>query len=566
MKLSKFSLLLALGLLLSIFMVACSSGEEGSTDSKDGDSGEKTEENAEEPADTEQVLNLLETDTIPTMDVSMATDEIAFIYLGNTMEGLYRLGEGAKLTPGIATDHTVSDDALTWTFTLREDAKWSNGDPVTAHDFVYAWRRAVDPKTGSEYGPYMMGGVIKNATAVNEGKKPVKELGVTAKDDYTLVVELEKPTPYFESLTAFQTYFPLNQKFVEAQGDKFATSSETLLSNGPFKIADWKSTSTSWNLVKNDQYWDAEAVNLKEITFDVVKDAQVAADLYDKGEVHRAGISAEHVDKYSSHDDFVITPETSLFYLKFNQTKSDALANVNIRKALSKSINKQALVDEVINNGSVVSNGFVPKNFSFHPETEKDFREINGDLVTYDKEKAKELWKKGLEEIGKDKVSLGFLGGDGETTKIMNEFLANQMETTLPGLEITLKQVPFEQRLELDTNEDYDIQFSGWGPDYLDPYTWLNLWLTDGGNNHMGYSNEKYDKLVQSTVNELALDPVKRYEAFLEAEKILAETAAVAPLYQSARAQLISPQYQGVINNPMGATYDYKWASVGAAE
>lgn len=565
MKLSKYSLLLALGLLLSLFMVACSSSDEGST-KKDGDSGEKSEEPSESSEDVEQVLHLLEGDTIPTMDVSMATDEIGFIYLGNTMEGLYRLGEDTKLTPGIATDHTVSDDGLTWTFTLREDAKWSNGEPVTANDFVYAWQRAVDPATGSEYGPYMMGGVIKNATAVNEGEKKVEELGVKADGDYTLVVTLEKPTPYFESLTAFGTYFPLNQKFVEEQGDKFATSSETLVFNGPFLLKDWKSTSTSWTLEKNPDYWDAETVKLEEITFNVVKDAQVGVDLYEKGETDRAGVSADLVDKYSSHEDFTVTPEASLFYLKFNQTKSDALANANIRKALSMSINKQALVDEVLNDGSVASNGFVPANFTFQPETQEDFRDINGDLVTFDVEKAKELWEKGLEEIGKDKVELEFLGGDGATTKIMNEYLANQMQTNLPGLKVTLKQVPFEQRLDLDTNMEYQIQFSGWGPDYLDPYTWLNLWLTDGANNKMGYSNPEYDKLVESTVNDLALEPVKRYDAFLEAEKILAEDGAVAPLYQSARSQLISPKIQGVVKNPMGATYDYKWASVGAAE
>ncbi|ASN03969.1 peptide ABC transporter substrate-binding protein [Virgibacillus necropolis] len=565
MKLSKFSLLLALGILLSIFMVACSSGDDGGSTSSDSgsDSGGETAEGSE---DVKQVLNLLESDTIPTMDVSMATDELAFIYLGNTMEGLYRLDKDSKMVPGIAKDHTVSEDGLTWTFNLREDAKWSNGAPVTAHDFVYAWQRAVDPATGSEYGPYMMGGVIKNATAVNLGEVPVEELGVKADGDYTLVVTLEKPTPYFESLTAFGTYFPLNEKFVEEQGDNYATSSETLLSNGPFTMENWKSTSTSWTLAKNPEYWDAETVKLEEITFDVVKDAQTRVDLYEKGEADRATISSDLVDKYASHEDFTITPEASLFYLKLNQTKSEALANVNIRKAISMAINKQAMVDEVLNDGSVVSNGFVPTDFSFHPETNEDFREINGDLVTYDVEKAQELWKKGLEEIGKEKVELGFLGSDKTQSKITNEFLANQLESNLPGLEITLQQVPFEQRLELDTSENYDIQYAGWGPDFLDPYTWLNLWLTDGGNNHMGYSNEKYDELVQSTVNELALEPVKRYEAFLEAEKILAEDAAVAPLYQSARAQLISPKIQGVVKNVMGATYDYKWASVAATE
>ncbi|WP_430790005.1 peptide ABC transporter substrate-binding protein [Virgibacillus flavescens] len=565
MKLSKFSLLLALGLLLSVFMVACSGGNEGSTDSE-GNSGEGNEEPAAEGEEVEQVLNLINGDTIPTMDASLATDEYAFQFLGSTMEGLYRLGEDTKLMPGIATEHNVSEDALTWTFTLREDAKWSNGDPVTANDFVYAWQRAVNPDVGSEYGPYMMGGVIKNATAISKGEMPIEDLGVKADGDYKLVVTLEKPTPYFESLTAFGTFLPLNQKFVEEQGDNYATSSETLLSNGPFMLDGWKSTSQKWNLVKNTDYWDAETVTIEKMTYDVVKDPQVGVDLYEKGTVDRAGISSDLVDQYASHEDFVITPETTLFYLKMNQTKSEALANVNIRKAISKAINKQAMVDEIINNGSIVSNGFVPQKFASHPETNEDFREINGDLVTFEVEEAKKLWEKGLEELGKSEVKLGFLAGDSATSKLMNEYIANQLETNLSGLTIELQQVPFEQRLELDTAQNYDIQFAGWGPDYIDPNTWLNLWVTDGGNNHMGFSNEKYDKLIEQAGGELALEPVKRFEAFLEAEKILAEEAAVAPLYQSARAQLISPKIEGVINNPMGATYEYKWASVGAGE
>lgn len=457
MKLSKFSLLLALGLLLSIFMVACSSDDDGGGTKSEsgGDSGEKSEESSEGSEDVEQVLHLIETDTIPTMDVSMATDEIGFIYLGNTMDGLYRLDKNSEITPAIAKDMPeISEDGLTWTVKLREDAKWSNGDPVTAHDFVYAWQRAVDPATKSEYGPYMMGGVLKNATAISQGDKKVDSLGVKAEGDFKLVITLEKPTPYFESLLAFGTYFPLNEKFVEEQGDKYATSSETLLSNGPFLLKDWKSTSQSWTLVKNPDYWDAENVNLEKITFDVVKDAQARVDLYEKGEVDRATISSDLVDKYSSHDDFTITPEASLFYLKLNQTRSEALANVNIRKAIAMSINKDALVNEVINDGSVASNGFVPENFSQHPETGKGFREINGDLITYDPEKAKELFKKGLEEIGKDSVKLEFLGSDKTQSKITNEFIANQISSNLDGMEITLKNVPFEQRLKLDTNMD----------------------------------------------------------------------------------------------------------------
>lgn len=549
MKLSKFSLLLTIGLLLSVFMVACGDSDSESTGGEGSESGE-------------QILNLTNGDTIPSMDASLAADEYGFQFLGATKEGLYRLGKDAEIVDGIATDHKVSEDALTWTFTLREDAVWSNGDPVTAHDFVYAWRRAINPETGSEYGPYMMNGVIKNASAVNSGELPLEELGVKAKDDHTLVVTLEKPIPYFESLTTFGTFLPLNQKFVESKGDKYATSSENLLSNGPFKIVNWDSTASAWSLEKNKDYWDAETVSLDKITFDVVKDPQVAVDLYQKGEVDRAGLSADLVDQYISHEDYTVTPETSVFYLKFNQTTSEALANKNIRKAISRAFDKKALVEEILNNGSIVATGLIPKEFVSMPETGEDFREVNGDLVTFDPEKAKELWEKGLEEIGKEKVQLEFLAGDSATSKNMNEYLANQLETNLPGLEITLKQVPFEQRLTLSENMDYQLQFYGWGPDYLDPYTFLNMYVTDSEYNKMGYSNKKYDELMKKTATDYVLDPAKRYQAFLEAEKILMEDAAIAPIYQSARAELIKPYVKGVISNPFGPTYEWKWASI----
>lgn len=553
MRLSKHLLLLSLGLLLTVFIVACSNTSSTEENTKDNEEGQKE-------------LHLISSDTIPTMDAHMGTDVISFQFIGATKEGLYRLGDNLELKPGIAKDHTVSKDGLTWTFNLRDDAKWSNGDPVTAHDFVYAWQRAVNSETGSEYGPYLMGGVIKNATAINTGEKSLDELGVKAKGDYTLIVTLEKPTPYFKSLTTRSTFMPLNQKFIEKQGENYATSTDTLLFNGPFKLMNWESTASSWNLEKNPKYWDAETVQVEKMTFDVVKDPQTAIDLYESSKVDRVDLNSNLVDKYASHNDFAVTPETALYYLKFNQTTSDALANVAIRKALSKAIDKQSMVDELLNDGSIVSNGFVPQNFAKHPETGKGFREINGPLVTYDVEKAQTLWQKGLKEIGKEKVELELLSSDGEVTKTTTEYIANQLEKNLPGLSIELKRVPFEQRLHADTTMNYDIELAGWGPSYLDLYTWLDLWLTDGGNNKMGYSNKEYDQLVKSTVDEFALQPVKRFEAFLKAEKIAAKDATVAPLYQSGRSQLISPKIEGVISRPFGPKYEYKWTQVAPTE
>lgn len=561
MKLSKFSWLLVLVLLLSIFMVACSNESEKAGKDADADS-DKAAEGSDNKDKEEQVINLMSTDIIPTMDSSMATDLYAFQALSENNEGLYRLGENAEIVDGMATDHKVSDDALTWTFTLREDAVWSNGDPVTAHDFVYAWQRALDPKTGSEYGSYMMGGVIKNATAVNEGEVEVDQLGVKAKDDYTLVVELEKPIPYFESLTTFGTYYPLNEKFVEEQGEDYATSSENLLSNGPFKLTDWDSTSQSWTLVKNEDYWDADKVSIDKINYDVIKDPQTGADLYEKGELSRADLASELVDVYASNEDFEVTLGTGIYFLKLNQTTSDALNNKNIRKAISQAFDKQALVDEVLNDGSVAATGFVPKNFVKMPETGEDFRAASGDLSTFDLETAKSNWEKGLKEIGKEKVELEFLTSDTETSKDLGEYITNQLETNLDGLDVTLKQVPFEQRKALDAEMDYQIQFSSWFPDYLDPYTFLNLFVTDGSNNKMGYTSSEYDDLIKQTANELALKPEERYQAFMDAEQVLFEDAAIAPVYQSAAAQLVSPKLEGVVKNNFGAQYEYKWASI----
>ena len=563
MKLKKWFLLLVMGLSLALVLAACGKKDNASGGDKSG--GDKKEE-------VEQVFNLMIGDYIPTMDSSKATDQYAFLFLNATMEGLYRLGPEGKIEEGIAKSHEVSEDGLTWTFHLRDNAKWSNGDPVTAHDFVYAWRRAVDPNTGSEYGPYMMNGVIKNATAVSSGEKPVEELGVRAEDDYTLVVELEHPVPYFESLTTFGTFLPLNQKFVEEKGDQYALSSDDLVYNGPFKLVDWASTQgegDEFALVKNPDYWDAKSVKLERMNYVIVKDTKTGVDLYNQGKVDRTGLSSDLVDQYASHEDFRVVPEASVFYLKMNEVRNGEktpLANKNIRNAIARAINKEEYVNEVLNNGSLVANGLIPKNFVTVPDSGKDFRDVNGDLITYDPDLAKEYWEKGLQELGVTSLTIELLGDDGSTAKLTGEYFKNQLEKTLPGLTIELKNVPFEQRLEADNKQDYELQVAGWGPDYLDPNTFMSLWVTDGGNNKMGYSNPEYDRLIEEAATTYALDNAKRYENFLKAEKILMEDAAIAPLYQRQSAYLWSPKLQGVIVNTFGADFEYKWAYAAPVE
>jgi len=471
--------------------------------------------------------------------------------------------------PAMAAEEAeVSEDGLTYTFKLR-DAKWSDGTEVTAHDFVFAWQRAIDPATGSPYGPFMMSGVIKNATAISEEKMDKSELGVVAEDDKTLVVTLERPVPYFLSLMSFGTFYPQKEEFVTSKGDAYATNSDNLLYNGPFVLTEWDGTGDSWVYKKNEHYWDAENVKLETINVDVVKDSATAIKLYNDGKKDRAGVSGDLALQYSSHAEAVVQPETSVFYFKFNQEKDGKetpLANVNIRKAIAKSFQKEDLADVILANGSIPANFLVPTDFAFD-ESGKDFRDISGDLLVYDAEEAKEYWQKGLDELGVTELELEILGGDTELSKKMDEYFKSQLENNLEGLSIKLKEVPFSVRLDLDTNQQYDIQVSGWGPDFQDPISFLDLFVTDGTNNLMSYSNPEYDALIESSKNELALDPAARYDAFAKAENILIEEdAAIAPIYQRGLLQLEKPYFKGLAVHPFGADYSYKWAYISGKE
>ena len=551
MKAKKFSLFMVMILALSTFLAACSGGDDKKTDGKEGsgDGGKKVE----------QVLNLVESSEIPSMDSVKATDAVSFNVMNNTLEGLYRLGEGDKVVPGIAEgDPTVSEDGKTFTIKLRQDAKWSNGDPVTAHDFVYAWQRAVNPDTAAEYA-YMMY-VIENGQEINEGKKKVEELGVKATDDYTLEVKLANAIPYFQSLLVFGTFMPQNQKFVEAQGEKFGLEADTTLYNGPFTLSEWKHEE-SFTLSKNDQYWDKDTVKLEKINFKIVKDTNTALNLYNTGKTDRVGLSAENVDNYKDDPAFGTEKEASVFFMRFNQ-KNEALKNVNIRKAIDMAYDKKAFVDTILNNGSVPAYYLVPSDFTKGPDG-KDFRDANGDMNVTNKEEAKTLWEKGLKEIGKSEVTLELLNYDGDVAKKTGEFMKDQLETALPGLTVTLKQQPFKQKLELESKGDYDFSYAGWGPDYQDPMTFIDMFITDGAHNQMGYSNTEYDKLVKDANTTLLSDLPARWAALQKAEKILIEQdAAISPIYQRGLSFMMNKKVKNLYSHQFGGDYSYKWVSI----
>ncbi|WJQ01013.1 peptide ABC transporter substrate-binding protein [Geobacillus stearothermophilus] len=542
----RFSLFLALLLALSTFLAACGGG------------GDDNAQGGEKPAEKkEQVLNLLETSEIPSLDPALATDQVSFIVLNNVMEGLYRLGKDNKPVPGVAESYTVSEDGKTYTFKLRQDAKWSNGDPVTAHDFVFAWRRVLDPKTKAEYAYIMYD--IKNAAAVNTGKLPVDQLGVKALDNYTLQVELENPIPYFISLTVFGTFMPQNEKFVKAQGDKYGLEANTTLYNGPFVLSEWKHEQ-GWTYAKNPNYWDKDTVKLEKINVKVVKETATMVNLYDTKKADRVILSAEFVDKYKNDKNFHTYLEPSIFWLRMN-TKKEPLNNVNARKAIAMAIDKEAMVNTLFNNGSVVANYAVPKDFVTGPDG-KDFRDANGDLVSYNVDEAKKLWEQAKKELGKDKFTIELLNYDDDVAKKVGEYLKEQLEKNLPGLTVNIKQQPFKQKLELESNMQYELSFSGWGPDYQDPMTFLDLWTTNNPHNQTGWSNAEYDKLIKDAKTTLLGDLQARWDAMLKAEKILFEEMPIAPLYQRGRAYLQREYVKDIVIHSFGGDYSYKWAYI----
>ncbi|PLT30380.1 peptide ABC transporter substrate-binding protein [Peribacillus deserti] len=549
----KFSFLLVLVLALSTFLAACSGGggDKASNESKSGSGDSKAD------SKKEQVLNLIATSEIPSMDSTLATDNVSFNVMNNVYEGLYRLDQKNEPALGMAAEEPkVSEDGKTYTFKLR-DAKWSNGDAVTAQDFVFSWRRAVDPATAAEYA-YMLYDV-KGAEEINAGKAKPDTLGIKAIDDKTLEITLKNNIPYFKSLLSFATFYPQNEKFFKEQGKNYALEANTGVYNGPFTLSEWKHEQ-SFQLKKNPTYWDNAAVKLETINFNIVKDTATAVNLYETKKADRAGLTAEFVDKYKSDPNFGTSPDTSVYFLRLNE-KNEVLANKNARKALDMAWDKKSFVDVILNNGSKPAYYLVPDKFAQGPDG-KDFRETNGDLGKQDVEEAKKLWAKAKKEAGFDKVTLEMLNYDDDNAAKISQYLKEQLETNLEGLTVNIKPQPFKQKLELESKGNYDFSFAGWGPDYQDPMTFIDMFVTDGAHNQMGYSNPKYDKLVADAKGPLLSDLDARWKALLDAEKILMDDAAISPMYQRGTAYLQRDYVKGIVEHPFGGDFGYKWAHI----
>lgn len=563
MKKSKFSLFLGLILVLSLFLSACYGGKDAGTTPKGTDTGKGTDSGETAKPAEPQELKMLTTSETPTMDSVLGQDQASFTILNNTNEGLYRLDKDQNAIPGVADGKSENKDNKEFTVKLKKDAKWSNGDPITAHDFVYSWQRQLDPAVASPYGPYMMIGKVKNANEVYTKKVKPDQLGIVAVDDYTLKITFDKPIPYFEKLMSFPSFFPQNQKYVEKEGKNFAKDDKNILYNGPYKLTNWDGPAdTEWNLEKNPSYWGAKDVKLDKVDFVVQKDGQAAANAFDAGEADVTGKLAtpQVISQYEGSPELTRYLEPSVWWIKMNE-KNPALANKNIRKAIAMAVDKKSLVDDVLQNGSIPADFIVPKEWKggMTPDG-KDFQEGAKYLQTNKAEAAK-LWAQGLKEIGKSSLTFTYVGQDTASSKVTDAFIKDQLQKTLPGLKLNVVGVPFKIRLDREDKQDYDLLLSGWGPDYDDPMTWLDLWITNGGQNHMSYSNPEYDKLIQSADKDA--DAAHRFKTLQAAEKLALDgDAALAPMYQRALNVLQKTYVKGLVHHDLGGEYSFQWTTI----
>ena len=531
MKLKKLiAVTLVVAMTASIF-TACGS-KPNKTDNNTNKPNTNTNTSAYPGTAEEKAITVNITSEPPQLFSVTSTDTTSFSVIRHVLENLVELDDKDNVVPGVAKDWTISKDGLVYTFNLRDDMKWTNGEPVTAKDFVFAWTSLLTPSFASDYAYF--GYMFKNGQAYNEGKVDASKLGFKALSDYKLEVTLENPAPYFINTLAFGVFAPLNEKAYKQFGTKYGTDADKMAYNGPFKITSWEHES-KLVLEKNTDFPDKDKIALDKITMVMINDTNASLNAFKAGEVDITGISGDQA-KLMNGESYPVNSydDGSCFYLEYN-LKDKQLQNANLRKALTYAIDKQAFVDSIVKNTSKAATSFTPPIIKGN---NKSFKEEVGNLVpVIDVEKAKEFYAKALQELGTDKVTLTMITDDTDVAVKNAAFVQEQLKKNL-GVEIKVESMPFKSRLERMSNKDFSLVFAGWGPDYNDPMTFLDMFQTGNGNNHTSYTNPAYDELLTKARAELNKDT--RFGYLMDLEKTLMNDLPIGPIYWRSRDYVVS--------------------------
>ena len=492
----------------------------------------------------------------PQLDSTRSTDAVSFVVLAHTMEGLIAYDQNDQLTPGAAERWEIRDDGAT--FWIREEATWSDGQPVTAHDFEFAWKRVLDPDTAAEYAFILY--PIKNAEAVNQGNLPKEMLGVRAVTDLVLEVDFERPTPYFDKLVAFNTYFPVREDFFESTNGRYGADAGMLLSNGPYILTEWiHGASMLWE--KNPYYWNSEKGLLDEIvTAYITNDANANLNLFKDGQIVQTELTAPMLPTAMEQrwqiDRFM---DGTLFFLEFNHREGRITDNLNFRKALYLAQDSSELVYKVLKEAS-----YLPAESLFPiwiQGLQGAFRkEYPLPKHSLDLKKAREYLDLARQELGLEEFPpIILLTGDSSLSLLAAEYYQELYKKNL-GLELRIDAQIFKQRLAKMTSGDFDIVMAGWGPDYFDALTFGDLFASWNLNNRGRYQSEEMDNLVRTAQSEL--DPQKRMDAFGSIQELIYSDVVIIPMYERGVSFVVDPRLKGFKRRSVGPQVDYNYAYI----
>jgi len=473
----------------------------------------------------------------PDLNPTTTSDVASADILRMTTAGLFKLDANDQPVPDLAESYTVSDDGKTYTIKLRKDAKWNNGDPVTAKDFIYSWTISMTKETASVYG-FILYNNIENGDKFYAGECDASELGCKAVDDYTLEVTFNTPLTYALNLFAFQSYLPVNQKIYEAAGANSDGTSmynkdiDTMAYNGPYYVSEWVHDDHI-TLTKNEDFYDADSISIPKVNYVMMTDANARLSAFQAGQVDCINVNNEQIKQLQALNEPVYSyTDNSNWYFQYNLEGNKILSNAKVRMALGNAVDPQSYVDNVLADGSVVANGLVPTSIN----GANDGKYVDGreDLLTHDVEGAKALFEEGLKELGmsvEDVGTLTYVCDDQTRARTEAEYFQNQWKTVL-GIDVEISPMSFKARLDAMENGNFDIAFAGWAPDYNDAMTFLDMFMVGNGNNYGKYNNPKYDELLNQASEEV--DAAKRQEILQQAETILIkDDCVVYPLYFS---------------------------------
>lgn len=534
-----------LSMLLLIIMVfalaACTANENAGTEKKEGE---------EKDSKKEKILYLNNESEPTSFDPVIGYDIKSWDPLNNLMEGLTRLGKDHKPEGAMAEDWKVSDDGKTYTFNLRKDAKWSNGDDVTAGDFVFAWKRLLNAETGS--GAAFLGYFIEGGEAYNTGEGTADDVKVKAVDEKTFEVTLTSPQAYFLSVITNPAFFPVNEK-VATENPQWFAEADSFVGNGPFNLTEWVHDS-HFVMKKNDTYWDKKNVKLDQVNWAIIDDRNTAYQMFQKNELDVSAIPPDLSEQLMKDDKVKIDDQAGLYFYRFNVTM-EPFQNKNIRKAFALAVDQAQLVDYVVKNEHKPAYGYVSNGFE--DPSGKDFRETNGDLIKTDVKQAKELLEKGLKEEGYEKlpeVTLTYSTLD--THQKIAEAMQQMFKDNL-GVEVKLASVEANVFATDQKALKYQFARSSFIADYADPINFVENFQTGHPNNRTGWGNKEYDQLIKDAKNEK--DEAKRYELMYEAEKFLMEEAPFVPIHFYNQVSLFAEGVTDIVRHPVGYT-ELKWA------